>query len=46
MKGYITKSKTLSFVCEKCGKEITPKNYFFSTEEEMLKELEHQCKPR
>ena len=32
--------------CEKCGKEIKPRAFYFATEEEIEKELIHKCKPQ
>ena len=36
IKEYTKKVENLSFICDKCGKEIRPKAWFFATEEEII----------
>lgn len=38
-----TPTKDLTMICNKCGLEIRPANWFFITEEEMIEQLKHIC---
>ena len=35
IQGYTTKPENMSFTCDKCGKEIKPRAFYFTTEEEI-----------